>query len=65
MLPIFQPMPVGRSPRPFSRPDWFFEIKWEAFARWHTSNMVVYGDVVTDEMRQAHSKVVRMVLPRA
>ena len=27
--------------------------------------MNVYGDVVTDEMRKAHSKVVRMALPRA
>jgi integrase len=24
----------------------------------------LYGDVVTDEMRQAHSKVVRMALPK-
>jgi len=31
MLPKFQPMPVGRSPGPFSHPDWFFEIKWDAF----------------------------------
>jgi hypothetical protein len=26
------------------------------------TTMNVYGDVVTDEMEQAHSKVVRMVL---
>jgi len=31
MLPLFQPMPVGRSPGPFSHPDWFFEIKWDGF----------------------------------
>ena len=31
MLPSFQPMPVGRSPRPFSHPDWIYEIKWEGF----------------------------------
>jgi ATP-dependent DNA ligase len=24
-------MPLGRRPRPFSRPDWFFEIKWDGF----------------------------------
>jgi integrase len=29
------------------------------------TTMNVYGDVVTDEMAQAHSKVVRLVLPRA
>ena len=29
------------------------------------TTMNVYGDVVTDEMRQAHAKVVRMALPRA
>ncbi len=27
--------------------------------------MNLYGDVVTDEMREAHSKVVRMALARA
>jgi bifunctional non-homologous end joining protein LigD len=31
MLPSFQPMPLGRSLRPFSHPDWFFEIKWDGF----------------------------------
>ena len=31
MLPNFQPMPVGRSPRPFSHPDWIYEIKWDGF----------------------------------
>ena len=29
------------------------------------TTMNVYGDVVTDEMRQAHARVVRMALPRA
>ena len=27
--------------------------------------MNVYGDVVTNEMREAHAKVVRMALPRS
>ncbi len=27
--------------------------------------MNIYGDVVTDEMTQAHSKVVRLAIPRA
>lgn len=31
MLPKFQPMPLGRSPKPFSHPDWLFEIKWDGF----------------------------------
>jgi bifunctional non-homologous end joining protein LigD len=31
MLPKFQPMPLGRLPKPFSDPDWFFEIKWDGF----------------------------------
>jgi bifunctional non-homologous end joining protein LigD len=31
MLPYFQPMPVGRSPRPFSHLDWIYEIKWDGF----------------------------------
>lgn len=30
-LPHFQPMPLGRSPRPFSHRDWLFEIKWDGF----------------------------------
>ena len=30
-LPPFQPMPLGRRPRPFSHPDWLFEIKWDGF----------------------------------
>jgi integrase len=29
------------------------------------TTMNIYGDVVTDEMREAHSKVVRMAIPRA
>lgn len=29
------------------------------------TTMNLYGDVVTDEMREAHSKVVRMALARA
>jgi len=29
------------------------------------TTMNIYGDIVTDEMRQAQSKVVRMALPRA
>jgi integrase len=29
------------------------------------TTMNLYGDVVTDEMREAHSKVVRMARPRA
>jgi integrase len=29
------------------------------------TTMNTYGDVVTDEMAEAHGKVVRMVLPRA
>jgi integrase len=28
------------------------------------TTMNIYGDVVTDEMSQAHSKVVRMALPK-
>src|SRR5581483_7639838 len=24
-------MPLGRKPRPFSHPDWLFEIKWDGF----------------------------------
>jgi len=28
ILPTFQPMPVGCSPKPFSDHDWFFEVKW-------------------------------------
>jgi integrase len=29
------------------------------------TTMNLYGDVVTDEMKQAHSKVMRLALPRA
>jgi integrase len=29
------------------------------------TTMNIYGDVVTDEMTQAHSKVVRLAIPRA
>jgi len=31
MLPHFHPVPVGLSPRPFSHPDWIYEIKWDGF----------------------------------
>jgi bifunctional non-homologous end joining protein LigD len=31
MLPRFQPIPLARRPRPFSHPDWIFEIKWDGF----------------------------------
>jgi ATP-dependent DNA ligase len=27
----FQPMPLTRSPKPFTHPDWLFEIKWDGF----------------------------------
>ena len=30
-LPQFQTMSLGRRPRPFSHPDWLFEIKWDGF----------------------------------
>src|SRR5215469_4006402 len=28
---LFQAMPLIRRPRPFSDPDWAFEIKWDGF----------------------------------
>jgi bifunctional non-homologous end joining protein LigD len=31
MVLHFQPIPLGRRPRPFSHPDWLFEIKWDGF----------------------------------
>ena len=31
MIPSFQPLPVAKRPRPFSHPDWLFEIKWDGF----------------------------------
>jgi ATP-dependent DNA ligase len=31
MLPTFQPLPLGRAPKPFSRADWLFEVKWDGF----------------------------------
>ena len=30
-VPQFQTMTLGRRPRPFSDPDWLFEIKWDGF----------------------------------
>ena len=30
-LPHFQPLTLGRSRKPFSHSDWFFEIKWDGF----------------------------------
>ncbi len=30
-LPLFQPMPLGRSREPFSHPEWLYEIKWDGF----------------------------------
>jgi bifunctional non-homologous end joining protein LigD len=29
--PHFQPLSLGRRPRPFSHPDWLFEVKWDGF----------------------------------
>jgi bifunctional non-homologous end joining protein LigD len=31
LLHQFQPLPLGLTPRPFSHPDWVFEIKWDGF----------------------------------
>src|SRR4051812_47710189 len=31
LLPLFQPMPLGRITAPFSNADWLFEIKWDGF----------------------------------
>lgn len=31
LLPVFQPLTLGRKPEPFSHPDWLFEIKWDGF----------------------------------
>ncbi len=30
-LPLFQPMPLGRSHDPFSDPEWIYEVKWDSF----------------------------------
>lgn len=29
--PHFQPLSLGRRPRPFNHPDWLFEVKWDGF----------------------------------
>ena len=31
MLPVFQPLPVVRRPRPFDASDWLFERKYDGF----------------------------------
>jgi len=31
MLPVFQPLPLVRRPKPFSHPDWVYEIKHDGF----------------------------------
>jgi len=31
MVPKFQPLPLSRSTKSFSDPDWLFEIKWDGF----------------------------------
>lgn len=31
LVPTFQPLTLGRAPKPFSHPDWLFEIKWDGF----------------------------------
>jgi len=31
LVPRFQPLVLGRSPEPFSHPDYLFEIKWDGF----------------------------------
>lgn len=28
---LFHPMPLVRRPRPFTHPDWLFEVKWDGF----------------------------------
>jgi bifunctional non-homologous end joining protein LigD len=30
-VPHFQTITLGRKPRPFSHPDWLFEVKWDGF----------------------------------
>ena len=31
LVPLFQPLTLGRVPEPFSHPDWLFEVKWDGF----------------------------------
>lgn len=31
MLPVFQPLPLVRRPKPFSHPDWVYEVKHDGF----------------------------------
>ena len=31
LVPIFQPLPLGRVPEAFSHPDYLFELKWDGF----------------------------------
>ena len=31
LVPKFQPLSLGRAPRPFSHPDWLFELKFDGF----------------------------------
>ena len=31
LVPRFQPLALGRAPKPFSYPDYLFEIKWDGF----------------------------------
>jgi bifunctional non-homologous end joining protein LigD len=31
LVPLFQPLTLGRAPAPFSHPDWLFEVKWDGF----------------------------------
>ncbi len=30
-LPLFHPMPLGRTRNPFCHPEWLFEVKWDGF----------------------------------
>lgn len=31
IVPVFQPLALGRAPKPFSHPDYLFELKWDGF----------------------------------
>jgi hypothetical protein len=58
MLPVFQPLPVVRRPRPFNASDWLFELKYDGMtysSRSGTANQSQVGTAATWPVRKQTS----------
>lgn len=43
MLPVVTPATLLRIPRPFDRPDFIYEVKYDGFRVWRTLTAITAG----------------------